>query len=456
MSLAVEAAKFIGLGAADYLAIPALVGYGAKRAYSNMASMAVGRPPRGFRHKRQRVEGRPAVPGVDAGGMFQGRFRGRKTYREKGSIFSKIGYMQHRESAGVQNLSNCVYLGAASFNADELLHVAAIAMLRRLFKKYAAFHQEFQDADSYIQPTNVVGGTTAINIFFQFVRTSDQFVTSFIAGDASSVPLSNWFNGSTSLWEAGRQLAGVIRGMYVNASQPSILTRIGGYQVVNGEAISVFSDDVTQWKYHLYSNVSLKIQAITPADDGAVLNATDITSNPLQGRLYRFSGITPEIRDFGNMLPGSAPDWGLNNLTKLSANTGLIETTNNPTDAWRNPPSKAMFNNCKYFMDVRLQPGKIKYSVIRFKFRGILEKLLLGFYGSTDSFAPSTQGSNVTPFGTSMLFAFEKVMRTGSDQVKINYAHDVATGGFCVPKSSVRINTETRLSSEPAALPLIP
>lgn len=393
------------------------------------------------------------------GGVFRGRFKGKVTKKDPLNLVAKYGYAQHRESAGGVSHDHCAYIGASSYNHDEILLVLATALIRQLFSKPGPCCQDFQDVDQYIRPT--VSAPNNFAIRFGFVQVSNGTYSYYYSGVTPTAPLTFWFNGTTTLRDAAIQLAGLIRGKWVTAGT-------GPYKLVE---VAILADlagvtplmqqryDVSGWKYHLYSNLSMKIQAVTPADDGAVLQATDITANPLQGRLYRFTGITPTISEYAEMGPGMSTgvDWGVYNLTEqVGTNSGLIIPLVSPDDAWKNPPPKTMFSNCKSYMDIRLQPGEIKYSTIQFKYHGTLDRLLVGMYGTTDGVAVQDRKAGMCEFGTCFLFAFEKVMRTGTAAVKLNYQFDVSSGCIAIPKKSVRINQEVSTVAATPTLPSVP
>lgn len=382
-------------------------------------------------------------------GNFKGRFRGPVQKRAKATKYTKFGLVTHREYAFKPSLDDVLYVGASSFNHTELVGNLGIAFLRRMFMANTLVRQVFQDVDETIKYNGPL--TQKFSIFFSFRHVHDSTESTYVAGDGANAPFTDWFSDASpiTLKTAGLQLGAIIQAMWF---AQKLLYKIIMYTNSGTDYVPVNVLDVEDWIYHMYSCVSFKVQNVTPADDGATLQSTDITANPLQGRLFRFSGITPKVSAWND----DTLNWGVNLEEQKSDDSGLIQPTSNPGDGWNTIPMSQVFKNCTSSMFVRLEPGHIKYTTAKFKFYGTMQKFLLGIFGANDSGTVESRDSDLNGFGTSFVFALEKVMRTGNAAVSANVQLDVSCGCVAIPRMKLHSNMEVTIGAAPPALPSMP
>lgn len=379
-------------------------------------------------------------------GNFKGRFRGPVIKRPKATKYTRMGIVTHREYAFSPSLDNVLYVGASSFNHTEIIGNLGIAFLRRYFMAVPLLRQVFQDVDEVIKYASV---GQKFRVVFKFRHVHDDTESTFVAGDSPTAPFTDWFTATTTLKTAGLQLGAIIQH---NWFDQKLLYQVTCYTNASDSFVPVNMLDVEDWQYHMYSCVSFKLQNVTPADDGAALQSTDITANPLQGRLFRFSGITPKVSSWNT----DTLNWGTNLEDQASDDSGLILPATNPGDGWNTIPMNQVFKNCTNSMFVRLEPGHIKYTTAKFKFYGTMQKLMLGLFGSSDSDTVGSRESDLMDFGTSFVFALEKVMRTGQAAVHANCQLDVSCGCVAIPRMKLNANMEVTIGAAPPALPEVP
>lgn len=381
------------------------------------------------------------------GGQYMGRFRGPKHKRPRASLYTKFGITTHREYAFVPEMDDVLYIGASSFNHTEMIGNLGVAIVRRLFLVNSIMRQPFLDVDEIIR-RNV---NCRIGVAFYF-RSNHSDTESVYFTNAPTAPLTNWFFGATdvSLKTAGLQLGAIIQDRYFFNS--SVLHKIAVWTInATNDPTPQEIYNVEDWMYKMYSCVSMKLQNVTPADAGTVLLSNDITANPLQGSLYRFSGITPKVSNYLT----STNNWGVYLENQMGDDSGIIHPDADPGDGWNTIPPIQQFKNCSSEMKIRLAPGHIKYTTVKFKFTGSMQKLLLGLFGSQESALVEARDAESEAFGTSFVFALEKVMRTGSATIKANCQLDVGCGCVAIPKYKMHGNIEVTIGAVPPQLPSI-
>jgi len=388
---------------------------------------------------------------------WRGRFTGPVTKRNRATLYSRDGIQTLRTfaaahpSTGSSVCDNVNWIGAGSFCQRELLANVGCALVRRIFSMNSTVRTVFRDYDEYIN----VAGNTNVTITFYFRDVDGNELQSKAGSGAPGTAggvLSDWFSAAapTTYREAGAQLGAQLFYIYASQTLPYHLYKI---RITNGVTVSggdfcLF--DIQDWIFKMYSCVSLKLQNITPADDGLVNQDTDITANPLDGVLYRFSGIAPKTATWPG--PGTlTTSWATTNLEETSSSNGRIVPNATPTDGFDQPLQKSFFKNCTSAMNIRIEPGDIKFTTVKFKYSGNLQNLLEGVI-DRDAYSaafPAAQGlqNDTIKFGSSMLFALKKSMRTGNVSVKVNYQHDVSCGCVCIPRTKRSTNMEVGITA---------
>lgn len=370
----------------------------------------------------------------DALGLGNGHYRGRLPKPRKAarpSKYDKYGYSAEVERFGSQSLAEVAYIGCTSVCHADILGVVGVAFIRSLMKRHYQF--EYTSSKQLVNYLDLQGfGPSRIEFYYEEVtaadveptiavgwsynlgsKTLDQFALDF----ATNVLQSNTFGANTGGSNYPiRRLHGYMFwqrdfiGTPTNDSAPTV-ERGSTLHCLRNQYLTV------------YSATTFGIQNITPADDGA---ATDrmlgnrIDSNPIKGKLYRFSDNLPKLQQRRGAFGSVTTD----NSYKLQLDVngdGIIKPSTAITGDWQQVPTAAMFANCVGELSVRLEPGDIKDYQLMFKFNGTLQKFI-------DGMAPDTYPLQKDGFGTSCLFCLEKRMPTGfSANVSVNFQYENRT-----------------------------
>lgn len=460
MGLGLEAAKFIGLGIADNLAIPAGLFFGARKFYkaANRADRKRAKMNELYSYKgsqrsigtkrgrsmsrrssRSRSASRSGRHGNPGGvGHYTGKLRPPKKPRGP-SKYDKWGFSGEAERFGNQDMSGEVcYIGATSICHKDLGPAVGIAFIRKIMKRH--YQYEYTDIRQAVAPrSNVCGiGPYAIEFYYEEITQIDAEPT---YGGGYTLFLDPLNGGAATTL----QLAGTL--FYNNvlihdnfgASQPSgnfPYRRFHGYRFVETDYTVQGADPVggnldrystlypVKNQYlTVYHRVTFGIQNVTPADDGSLLT-THVDSNPVKGKLFKFKDLLPRLQQnrgaFGTLTSDNAKDLMID-----PNGDGVIKPDQALGDCWVQVPKASMFSNCIGELSVKLEPGEIKDYSFVFKFNGTLEKFMNGIAVSPTGLPyPLQKGA----FGTSILFALEKRMPTGVANPSINFHYESSFG----------------------------
>jgi len=448
--------------AADELAIPLALGYGAyrasKRAYSMAAeawsgaramsrsrsNSAVRRPGRSYGRStttRRPVRFRPRASKPHSTGHYQGKLKAPRRAKRPGK-YAKHGFTAEVERYGTQGIGEVCYVGASSYCKADLGPVIGIALLRKLMKKHYQFEYTHKDSAilSRILTSFAQGaGPYAINFFYEQESgtatgnpTINLGATFTIHDHATAttktlVDFGAWFNtnvlqnpdfGGTDHYTDRSRIHGYqfIEGDYtIQAGDPggAPMGRRGVVQPLAGQYLTA------------YSYVTFGIQNATPADDGSLLT-THITSNPIKGKLMRFRDMLPRLKQLQGIERLTTDENAYKLCLDVNAD-GIIKPVAAITGDWVQIPTAAMFDNCSGELSVQLEPGAIKDYTFGFKFNGTLQKFINGNRHNPNTALPlpfATTGL----FGTSCLFMLEKRMPTGSAAPTLNFHYEAKFG----------------------------
>lgn len=177
--------------------------------------------------------------------------------------------------------------------------------------------------------------------------------------------------------------------------------------------------------------------------DGLSYSTDVIDANPIAGKIFYFKDPAPKVKyPIGTNASVSRTEWKLMHDANADGviypnTTSLGSTTSH--SPWEQIPTTDMFVNCSRYSSVSLAPGEMRKLTLKFKFKGPLQKFIEGHdlgnsdmvEGSTDN--PVTDGNpskyqtmNMTSaMGTSVLFAFEKRLSTGTNAVGLAVQRNV-------------------------------
>lgn len=377
-----------------------------------------------------------SVPNVIPGGSghFMGPFRRRPlTVRE--SAVTQYGFQQEVECFGEISANDVQYIGVQSVNPNMIAKAIGAALIRHIFRRhYGKTYANLQEPLVGSDALSVENGMDLYRIdFITRTRSSDGTTTAAVnSGPTITVQtllgtyvdyietqlLQNNQWGMVSQNGNEQWYLSAYRFVYRNATSATVSNT---YEIpVNIESL----------RLHLSVHQRIHLQNVTRANTAGVTaggSRDAVDANPITGRIYTMKGMYPVIEQT------SWTDSFAQTLTKFQQPrlNGIflpVGTVANPTNTWRSLPNPQVFNNiisCQ--TGLRLEPGDIKTDYVRYSFNGKLNDLI----SSMNVLSPiSTVGGyeainirNVSP-GVYKLYAFEKVVPTGSDSVEMNYHID--------------------------------
>lgn len=407
-----------------------------------------------------------------------GHYHGRLPRPAKTSRPGRVALFGHRAEAeryGTVDHPLVAYLGAQVAPAGNIGTSVGISFLRMVMKRH--YQIEYSDPQQAIRPygsgtsdgtsiTNATNDYFPLGIKFWRKRTfggaSASLAPEYSApveyefpavgsSDATPAAFGRWFNqnvfmnilfqdeGTSPTPTADRGELHAYQFVHGDGAIDSALRRVNqAIMPLDGQYLTA------------YSVVRMHIQNVTPADGGD-LSTDRVDVNPLKGKLFRFRGPTPMVRDDRGIDGTVANDlgWKLQNDTN---GDGLI-WPNIPLPGippvyqgpWVQTPTSDMFKNCVGCVSIQLDPGSIKDYSLNFKFSGTLQALMRGFDHSTFQSVPLPGAKH--QFGQSFMFALEKRVQTGlSSSVKLNFQYETYYGS-CFGKR--RLTSMTRQAFRP-------
>ena len=184
----------------------------------------------------------------------------------------------------------------------------------------------------------------------------------------------------------------------------------------------------------------LKLRNITPNDSAAVDGATAgdrfaLDTNPLQGKLYRFNGDIPIVR---NALADVETDSNAGTAAQIKAGWGKwmdayrskgvcgtdIDATYDPQlkadQILSSPPvGQRVFNNCSKTTSIALTPGGSATHKMSFAYKGTLYKFLRNVVGNgVNDF---TKLGNCTWLGLEQMYSSKGEIGSGHDKIRVEY-----------------------------------
>ena len=386
-------------------------------------------------------------------GHYQGRLPRPKATKRPGK-FALFGARSELERYGKAEHADCLYLGAQSAPAYRIGEAVGAAFIRMVMKRH--FHFEYSSPDQKLFPqlsgtgsgvtvpdaagaynplaikfwrkTTVAAGANTLDapVTYTFAPSGDT-VTSFATWFCNYVFHGKDFGGT---WLDPNSDVELYAYQFVGADT-SLTTP--GY-VSNGPLMPLEGQYLT-----VYSTVRMHIQNVTRADGitealtGAVYESTRIDANPVKGKLLRFSGPLPLIKDDRGIDMTGPADFGWRLQSDSNAD-GIIWPNISPVGQWLQLPGADQFRNCVGMASISLEPGAIKDYSLSFKYSGDLNKLMHGLrevIGAPDTLGVGVPTNPRAPLpnsmhqlGQSFMFALEKRLPTGNANVSINFHYE--------------------------------
>lgn len=242
----------------------------------------------------------------------------------------------------------------------------------------------------------------------------------------------DWASTSTSTTELGTPVRAIFRR----------LENIGGGATSRQAFRTV--EDLERMKLNLFVTTKLKLQNITPADDGSV-NLDRVSTNPLSGKIYEFT-TQPRVPE--RVLLTHSGTSGLQDFLDPTGIFALTDRAETGTDGIMGhpPPAAGLFNNCRKVASVSMAAGGMKHKNASFTFSGTVFRFTQLFVLGLDTGSNSGQARRFG--GGTYWVALEQAFRQGPDIIKIGFNREVVMHGraeFAKRRSMLRHYEQTDL-----------
>lgn len=285
--------------------------------------------------------------------------------------------------------------------------------------------------------TGIVAGKPEVGIGYTLVFDATNNMARFAQLIAQNVICGANFgargNDYGSLY-SNRQLYGYIT--YITDATSSTTAAVA--------AKSIVRLDTTKVNVETKSNIY--IQNVTPNNSSATaVDGGAIDTNPLKGRLYYFAHPNPVIRTANQITTdGNAYElmYDVNEDAVIYPKDRIdVAQTTAALNTWSQLPQPEMFVNLKAYENIRLDPGEIKKLRLTFKFDGMITDYIRGLklhYPVVSTQEQAAVNYDITKdskaLGTSVLFAFDKRIAAGGNNVIINFQREMWTRAVITKK----------------------
>lgn len=371
-----------------------------------------------------------------AGGVWQGRFPGEFVAPKQSKLYK--GYRESVLYTGQTSKHSVNYLGVTSFppfeaNGDQtgcrVLTDIIVAILRKFFKDYHPGKIEFERADDpiypYINAFGVYGDTKVVSTNIRMMyRTPDG------SSISTGVPISISSSASPkSMRDVAISFGSEFLMKWKAGYEPHILQTYGTLNTVDLYEVNHASMRIDQVCVSVDCLTTVKVQNQTLAEVGdGIADAdltTNISSNPLRGKILLFKGLAPVVGVGYNPDATVVNDEWFQNTMRVP-NTGtltnIIIPSTDPSGGWAVVPPAAYFKNCIGEKSITLEPGAQRYFDLKFSFTGYLVTFLRKFrtvYNIDNATALNVDLSY--GMGNCAVLCLEKRIRNGNVPVVLDY-----------------------------------
>lgn len=448
-------------------------------------NLGIGAAYFGMNMYRRRSRGVKRRRGGVISGVFDGKFRGPRD-RARNAIL-RSGYSETHIQTGTVEQDGVAYLGIASYPAfkggtqaqyGRVFEDIWIAILRKFFRHYHPGRFEFNSPDQDFDQLVDYGVDAGLGIPVSYNREAIQLIFAKPDGTSTTSPVGvgatdenrfYYFNplvGYSATYSTLRTLADAIAArcmkVYVEDGLVPLMmknmTSIMTYNTTNPNDQYANITNATMWlnncRVSAYVKTVMTVQNQTIADDTTEGNGfrnamTDISCNPIRGKLYYFSDLGPKLRagyDLGSSSATTISDdeWFAYYYNKPNDNAlvggqlrniyiaqeGDPVDNVNPTGCWVTIPPRAYFSNCKSAVNVTLDPGHMKTFTLTFRFKGSLHNFIKGerldidnqdTYENGDIENEVRSAGYAKGMGKSCILAMEKRLRSGTAGVQLQW-----------------------------------
>lgn len=338
--------------------------------------------------------------------------------------------------------------------ACPMYHIC-VGIIREMFKK--VWNTGFERHDQRLDEVFLDGTPTngRIDVIYKIEPLSTG-VSGTTVTPSYNADVSLTFSASSTLQSLATGMAKVIigtsnfgaRGYVISSGVPQKRTLYGC-----AFAQDYASPTGTAYKYTGLTRLDKRIVTVRSTSviyvqnqttsDGLSYSTDVIDSNPIAGKIFYFKDPAPKIRyPVGPSASVSRTEWKLMHDANADGviYPNVVELGSSTSHSpWEQIPTTDMFVNCSKYSSVSLAPGEMRKLTLNFKFKGPLQKFIEGHdLGNSDmaeggTANPDTDGNpskyqtmNMTSaMGTSVLFAFEKRLSTGTNAVGIAVQRNV-------------------------------
>lgn len=332
-------------------------------------------------------------------GTYQGKFAMSAAKQFKGlrDKYQKRGGVYIIENFGSVVDPDLVYIGHSTFNQGCVANAICYAMLRKLFRRGCNIDVATPYEELPLINTNPDSGPDGYQIVFR-TRDSDGTLLDYInviANDQSLHTLANTASGGFTLYE------NIIDSMTL--SNPRTIEKVFLYEKGGSALRLVYQMDMAKEVVSLAMSSHIVVQNRTKAAADGSASTTQVDVQPLKGPCFEFSVGVPKIKADTPLQLNQIGNSGV--ILVRAGQFGGTDTT-----AYREPPTKKLFQNVVKSGYVRLNPGALKSMSIGCDIKG--------YY--TNLFHRLSFNSEVTQvkrcFGKSQLVVFEEELNSGSTQ----------------------------------------
>lgn len=352
-------------------------------------------------------------------GFFKGKFNPVKS--NKATVEEKamtLGYGSTLENYGKAQGTEIVWIGATTFNLDELAFNLAKAVLRKLLKIAGITTTnadiQLQTHVDYVSGNPVDG--SGFQVCYQSVNasgTKSNFFYNFAAGETLNTLAT---------------LSGLVNQIknYALATDSYITECVKLYQTDNTASSDrgrlVATLNLLNEKVHYSSSIKLVVQNRTKGATGTTDNLDVIDAQPLKGMMYYFKKGNPTVRE----QPGTfAPPNTISIMSRWPPQSVHLfsDTTTGYDQQLRNPPKPSFWNNCSKSSYISLEPGDLKDVTLSNSTELYFDKFIRKL-----SWITGGTGSRTQKVGDTVFIALEERLNSGSSNpIVVNYECETNT-----------------------------
>jgi hypothetical protein len=183
---------------------------------------------------------------------------------------------------------------------------------------------------------------------------------------------------------------------------------------------------------HSHTIVQNRTKAASGAADAGSTSTTQVDAQPLKGIVIEFSGV-PSTKSYWTEQINEANTDGTYLIRPSSFPSGSTDI-----EAWKEPPTKKMFNNATRVGYTRLNPGQLKDMTAVNTYRGYFQQLLL------KKFRTTTENNKVSsvPGKFQVVFLEEELNSGSANKISVQYETQHTLGAvFVTTKSPMMSST---------------